>query len=100
MFDPTSRYFTIEEATLVITNPDGSTREIAYKRRRFIPQPGDAMTLSEHIVVQGDRLDNVTAHYFGDPLQFWHIADANLESSPLKLTDEPGETITIPLQTY
>lgn len=97
MFDPASRYFTIEEAKLVITDPDGSTREIAYKRRRFIPQPEDAMSLAEHSVVQGERLDNITAHYLGDPLQFWRIADANLESSPLELTDEPGETITIPL---
>ena len=34
MFDYTSRYYTIETATLKL--PDGRT--VAYKRRRFLPQ--------------------------------------------------------------
>lgn len=99
MFDSTSRYFSIDQAKLVVKNPDGTTREIAYVRRRFVPAPEASAVLAEHTVTQGERLDNITANYLGDPTQFWRIADANLEASPLDLTDEPGETIIIPLPT-
>ena len=37
MFQPTSRYYEIENATLTVTDASGSQRVIAYKRRRFIP---------------------------------------------------------------
>jgi len=100
MFDPSSRYHMIEDAKLVAAGPDGEAREIPYRRRRFIPQPEDAATLARHDVVQGDRLDTITARYLGDPTHFWRICDANLVFSPLELTDEPGASITIPLPTH
>jgi nucleoid-associated protein YgaU len=49
----------------------------------------------EHRVVAGDRLDLLAARYFGDPLQFWRIADANSSSSPDELL-EPGRVLVIP----
>jgi nucleoid-associated protein YgaU len=49
----------------------------------------------EHRVVAGDRLDLLAARYFGDPLQFWRIADANPAASPDELL-EPGRTLIIP----
>jgi nucleoid-associated protein YgaU len=49
----------------------------------------------EHRVVAGDRLDLLAARYFGDPLQFWRIADANPASSPDELL-EPGRVLVIP----
>jgi len=68
---------------------------IAYKRRRFIPPTDGQTTLVEHTVTQGERLDNITARYLGDPLQFWRICDANLALDPEELTDETGRTIVI-----
>lgn len=99
MFDSTSRYFPLAQDRLTVVRPDGSTREVAYVRRRFLPQLGDSVALLEHGVVQGDRLDNLASHYIGDPLQFWRICDANLVLCPPDLTDESGARIIIPLPT-
>jgi len=72
-FPQTSRYVLTETATL--ETADGKT--LVYLRRRFVPPPERLALLAEHKVAQGDRLDNVTAHYLGDPEQFWRVCDAN-----------------------
>ena len=77
MFDPTSRYYKINQATLTITDADGLPREIKYVRRRFVPSPDTMTTLAEYRFVQGDRLDNITARFLNDPTQFWRVCDAN-----------------------
>jgi nucleoid-associated protein YgaU len=95
MFDPGSRYYNLETVKLEIIDGDGKPRVIAYKRRRFIPAADGQTTLVEHTVTQGERLDNITARYLGDPLQFWRICDANNALNPEELTDETGRTIAI-----
>lgn len=72
-FQPTSRYFSTETATY--ETPDGQL--IRYLRRRFLPPLARFTLVQEHLVTEGDRLDNVTARYLGDPEQFWRICDAN-----------------------
>ena len=99
MFDPASRYYKLETATLDVVDSDGQQRSVRYLRRRFIPQSDDATTLVEHAVVQGDRLDNVTARYLGDPEQFWRVCDANTTMHPGELTEEVGTIIKISLPT-
>jgi hypothetical protein len=47
-------------------------------------------------VAQGDRLDNVTARYLGDPAQFWRVCDANNVLRPDEL-EETGRAIAIAL---
>ena len=59
--------------------------------------PNAGPTLLEHLVTQGERLDNVTAKYLNDPTQFWRVADANQASRPEELTDEIGRRIVISL---
>jgi hypothetical protein len=93
LFTPTSRYYTVETAEL--QKPDGE--KVVYLRRRRVPQPDDFVTLQEHRVVQGDRLDNITAAYLGDPEQFWRLCDANNAMEPEELTDTEGSTIRITL---
>jgi hypothetical protein len=95
MFDPTSRYYDIEVATLETTARDDLPREIRYARRRFIPPSDGATTLVEHTVTQEERLDNITARYLGDPTQFWRICDANTVLDPNALTDTVGNVIEI-----
>jgi hypothetical protein len=97
MFDPTSRYYNIEVATMTVTDSDGRSREIRFVRRRFIPPTDGATTLVEHTVTQGERLDNITARYLGDPTQFWRICDANNVLQPNELTDTVGTRIEIAL---
>ncbi len=95
MFETTSRYYNIETAKLTVTDADGQPRVIAYKRRRFVPSGAGTLTLLEHTVTQGERLDNITARYLGDPLQFWRVCDANNVLRPDELTDEVGRIIRI-----
>jgi hypothetical protein len=92
-FPPTSRYFNIE--TAIFEGPDG--RAHRYLKRRFVPPPERFSTLLEHVVVQGDRLDNITARHLGDPLQFWRVCDANRAMRPEELTEELGRRIRITL---
>lgn len=96
MFDPTSRYFTIATTTLTVPDADDRTREIRFIKRRIIP-PSETMTiLVEHTVTQGERLDNVTARYLGDPAQFWRVCDANNVMQPEEL-EETGRVVKIAL---
>jgi hypothetical protein len=95
MFDPTSRYASIATTALTVMEADGKEREVRYVRRRFLPPPEGMTVLSEHTVVQGDRLDNITARYLGDPTQFWRVCDANGASRPEELTEEVGRVIRI-----
>jgi len=95
MFPVTSRYYNIEIATFDL--PDGRT--VSYLRRRFLPDGTKAVILAKHIVTQGDRLDNVTARYLGDPEQFWLVCDANNAMRPDDLTAESaiGKSVRIPM---
>lgn len=97
MFDPTSRYAKIPTATLTLTDAGGTSREIRYVRRRFVPAAEGMTTLVEHTVAQGERLDNITARYLGDPTQFWRVCDANNVLRPEELTEEVGRVIKIAL---
>ena len=93
MFGITSRYY--GTPTAQIEKPDGT--RIVYARRRFVPSPDRFSLLLEHNVTEGDRLDNVTAQYLGDPEQFWRVADANSAIAPEELTDTVGTRLRITL---
>lgn len=95
MFDSTSRYYNLPTVKMDITNADGSTRQITYVQRRIIPSTDGQTTVIEHIVSEDDRLDNLSARYLGDPLQFWRICDANTVLRPNDLTDTIGDVIQI-----
>jgi hypothetical protein len=95
MLDPTSRYYPIETAALTVTDPDGLPRQIAYKRRRFIPPVAAATRVLEHRFADGERLDTITARYLGDPTQFWQICDANPVLRPEELEAEIGRAIHV-----
>ncbi|MBX3057997.1 MAG: LysM peptidoglycan-binding domain-containing protein [Anaerolineae bacterium] len=92
-FSPTSRYYYLE--TAIIETSDG--RELRYIRRRFLPPPGRFALLQEHTVTEGERLDNITARYLGDPEQFWRICDANNAMRPEELTETIGRRLRITL---
>jgi len=92
---PSSRYygFSVE----YFTRPDGT--QVAYLRRRIIPQASIYTSVQSYVVVDGDRLDNLANKFLGDPLLFWMIADANTATDPDDLTSaaEVGRTIQVPL---
>ncbi len=95
MFPVTSRYSGIEIAQIEIA-PEHT---IAYLRRRFVPANTSVVPLTEHVIIQNERLDNITAKYLGDPELFWMVVDANNAMRPDDLTDDSrtGQPIIIPL---
>jgi hypothetical protein len=93
IFPPTSRYALTPTATLV--RADGTP--VTYLKRRFVPAPENLALLQWHQVVQNERLDNITAHYLGDPEQFWRLCDANRALRPEELTETIGKQLRITL---
>lgn len=93
MFEPSSRYHGI--LTAKHTLADGRT--VTHLRRRFLPQPEDLITVGEHVVAAGERLDAVAARRYGDPEQSWRIADANRAMRPEELTAVPGRRLRLTL---
>ena len=89
----TSRYYNI--ATAMIDGADGTPT--IYLRRRFVPQQTQFQTRQLHQVQAGERIDNIAAHYLGDPEQFWQIADANGSMRADELSEQTGNLIKIPL---
>jgi hypothetical protein len=49
------------------------------------------------MVVQGERLDHLSAKYLGDPEQYWRICDANDAIMPDALVEPPDRTLKISL---
>ncbi|MCA1194291.1 MULTISPECIES: LysM domain-containing protein [unclassified Saccharopolyspora] len=86
----TSRYHDVEIG--VHRTADGT--EVRYAKRRLLPKlPEHA---DEHVVNAGERPDHLGQRYFGDPGQWWRIADANPVLDPAELTAEPGRAIDVP----
>jgi non-ribosomal peptide synthetase component F len=93
LFAATSRYYGLDTETL--TAPDGRT--IIYIVRRFVPPADGFQLLQLHTVTQGERLDNITARYLGDPELFWRVADANSAMRPQELVEKIGRQLRITL---
>lgn len=60
---------------------------------------GPAAGVVEYVIQEGDRLDLLARHFYGDPRLWWRILDANpdLDTGVLiSLKDRAGEVILIP----
>jgi hypothetical protein len=81
MFSKLSRYRRVPDIAVV----DARGRVVAAKDFRPLPEVTGTFT---HTVDSGDRLDQLASGYYGQPLQYWHICDANPGIlSPLDLLD-------------
>ena len=56
---------------------------------------GELPSRREHLVVAGERLDQLAQRYYGDPLKYWLICDANDAIFPDELM-VPGRVLRIP----
>lgn len=92
LFAPNSRYYGSD--TALYTRADGVP--VRYLRRRFCPPPERFALLLEHVVREGERLDNLTAQYLGDAEVFWRVCDANNVLRPEQL-EEVGTSLRITL---
>lgn len=93
MFSVNSRYYGLEIATM----QTASNQTVAYLQRRFLPPAESLEIIEQHLITQGDRLDNISARYLGDPEQFWHLCDANNVIHPDQLTAQIGQKLFIPV---
>lgn len=93
VFSKLSRYRRVPDTAV----PDARGRVLAAKDIRLLP---DVIGTFRHTVDAGDRLDQLSYSYYGEPLQYWHICDANPQFlSPLALLDkEPVTTARFPVQ--
>jgi len=92
-FAPNSRYYGVPTTTTTLA--DGRT--VCHLTRRFVPPPESFSVLQSYRVVQNDRLDTIAAKFFGDPLLYWRICDANRALAPQELTRTIGTTLAITL---
>lgn len=92
VFDRFSRYRTVPDVAV----PDATGRVVASKDIRPLP---DVTGTFRHTVHAGDRPDQLASTYYGDPLRYWRICDANPDfPSPLALVDrEPLVTTRFPV---
>jgi hypothetical protein len=90
LFPLNSRYRGIDTATLQSTG-----QVIVYVRRRFVPAPNQS-TSAQHTVMQGERLDNLSAQFLGDAELFWRLCDANGAMRPEEL-EQTGRVLRIAL---
>ncbi len=92
-FPLTSRYHLVETAQF--KKADGTT--VVYLRRRIVPSPERFTLVEEHVLMQGERLDNIAAQHLGDPEQFWRVCDANNAMRPDELIEKVGRRLRITL---
>ncbi len=92
-FTNLSRYYGVDTAALV--SPQGQM--ISYLRRRFLPAADQFQLLEQYRTRQGDRLDNLAAHFLGDPELYWRLCDANNAMRPEDLTDTLARVLRITL---
>jgi len=73
MIDSNSRYYDLPNHLFETATGE----KIAYKGRRLLPAVNPKNLVNTITVVEGDRLDMLATQNLGDPLQYWHICDAN-----------------------
>lgn len=95
MSDPSSRYNNV--GTALWCSPQGD--RVLYRQRRFLPQPSTLPVLTEVVVQDGQRIDQIAAATLGNSLQWWRIADANFAMEPYTLTSQPGVVLIVPVPT-
>jgi hypothetical protein len=88
VFSKQSRYRLVPDVTV----PDARGRLVLAKDVRLLP---DVTGTFRHTVVANDRLDQLAFTYYGQPLQFWRICDANPDVlSPLALLGQEAVVTT------
>lgn len=91
MFDPSSRYYKLEE----LRYREGASDTIVYKARRFLSREEDRDVWWEDEVTDSDRPDLVAARTLQRSELFWRICDANEIMRPFELTERAGRKIRI-----
>ncbi|UAK23292.1 hypothetical protein [Sphingomonas nostoxanthinifaciens] len=90
---PSSRYARQTIQTYVA--PDGEM--VPYIGRRVIPDMDRYQPLDRHRTVAAERIDQVADGFYGDPLQYWRVCDANGVERPAEACMPAARLLVIPL---
>jgi hypothetical protein len=90
LFPQNSRYYGVDTYELEV---NGRAHRVL--RRRFVPAAERFGLAREHVVLEMERLDQITALHLGDPLLFWKLCDANRAMVPDELTARIGRRLRI-----
>lgn len=90
VFDPRSRYARPEPETFEVSDIRGRTVRALPMR-----EPISEVSVGEHVLQQGQRLDHISFGYLKDPHGFWRIAELNNAVLPDSLIEL--ERLKIPL---
>jgi len=72
--------------------PNGATPQVFALR-----EIGERPAVLEHVVMEGERWDQLAARFYGDPTRYWLLMDANQdELNPLNLL-RAGRRLRVPL---
>jgi hypothetical protein len=93
IFPVNSRYHGVALRSRTLT--DGTTE--TFIGRRIVPAMERYRALDRHRTIDGDRIDNIAADFFGDPELYWRICDANGEAEPAEATKPAARLLLIPL---
>jgi hypothetical protein len=94
VFETTSRYASVDDASIDVSEQDGTVRTIRFKRRRFLPRPESMTVVAQHVMTDADRLDLLAARFAGDPTAFWRLCDGNDVLRPEEL-ESSGRVIDV-----
>lgn len=89
MISADSRY---SQSTVAAVEVNGAPRFV------IVPSEEQAYSFSFqfYLVLQGDRIDNIAFRFYGDPLRWWVIADANPQIMDWSVL-LPGTLIRVPV---
>ena len=90
MIHRTSRY---KRKHAYISSDPGRAKAPIEGVRPHEKEPAEIARL--HTVIEGERIDHLATRYYGDPLKFWLICDANGALFPEELMI-PGRVLKIP----
>ena len=89
-----SRYYGLD--SVVESDPRQPGRTVVVDAARVVPEPTGTF---QHVLAEGDRLDQLAFRYYREPRKWWLICDANPEFlSPLDLVGRgPMATVMLTL---
>jgi hypothetical protein len=88
VFLKNSRYAKVRQVNV----EDSKKRQVKAISLRRLPEASG----TPQVVKANDRLDIYAQRNYGDPTQFWHVADANTELEANDLVAATGRVIDVP----
>lgn len=91
MFEHDSRYYSLEDRTLVTAQG----HRVVYRARRLLPRAETGQWLAEVVVNSNDRADLIANRALQRSELFWQVCDSNAIMDPYEMTAQPGRRLRV-----